>query len=151
MNHPNSAVQAFTNGQDSSASVPAPLILFDGVCNLCNGAVNFVIDRDPDGLFTFGALQSEEAQPILEEYGLSAAYLDSLVLIENGEVYQKSAAALRIARRLRGAWPLLSVFLAVPPVLRDVVYDWIAANRYSWFGKRDECRIPTPELKERFL
>jgi len=140
-----------TNGHAHPADVPDALILFDGVCNLCNGAVNFVIDHDPAGRFTFGALQSDGATPILRRYGISAEHLDSVVLIENGVLYRKSAAALRIARHLTGAWPLLSAFLAVPAPFRDVVYDWIASHRYDWFGKRDSCRMPTPDLQERFL
>ena len=143
----------------SSASEPleAPadgrsaIVLFDGVCNLCNGAVNFIIDRDPNGYFRFGALQSAAARPILETHGLDASALDSIVLVENGRAYRKSTAALRIARHLTGAWPLLYVLRAVPRPVRDFVYDWIAANRYRWFGKRDQCRIPTPELQARFL
>jgi len=145
------AATLHTNGHAHPADVPDPLILFDGVCNLCNGAVNFVIDHDPNARFTFGALQSLEAKPILNRYGVAADYLDSLVLIEDGVLYQKSAAALRVARHLSGAWALLSAFLAVPAPLRDVVYDWIASNRYDWFGKRDSCRMPSPELQERFL
>lgn len=147
--HPSTTLH--TNGHAHAADVPDPLILFDGVCNLCNGAVNFVIDHDPHARFTFGALQSPEAEPILNRYGLSPGHLDSLVLIEDGVLYQKSDAALRVARRLTGAWPLLSAFLAVPTPLRDVVYDWIASNRYDWFGKRAQCRVPTPDLQERFL
>ena len=127
------------------------VVLFDGVCNLCNSSVNFIIDRDPAGYFKFAALQDEAVQPLLNRFDLSADYLDSIVLIEDGHCYAKSAAALRIARRLEGAWPLLYVFNAVPRALRDVLYDWIANNRYRWFGKRDACRIPTPELRARFL
>lgn len=127
------------------------LILFDGVCNLCNSSVNFIIDRDPDGYFKFATLQDEAAQPILARYGLSTAYTDSIVLIEDGRCYRQSDAALRIARHLRGAWPLLSHFSVLPRPLRDALYDWIARNRYRWFGQRDTCRIPTPELRARFL
>lgn len=135
----------------SSPQAPHALLLFDGVCNLCNTTVNFVIDRDPAGYFRFAALQSEAAAPHLARYGLDAAVLDSVVLIEDGRVYRKSTAALRVARRLRGAWPLLRLLLAVPRPLRDAVYDLVAANRYRWFGRRDACRIPTPALRARFL
>lgn len=127
------------------------LILFDGVCNLCNGAVNFVIDHDPEGYFKLAALQSDEGQAVLKALGAADDALDSIVLVEESEVYRRSDAALRIARRLADAWPLLYGFIVVPRPIRDAMYDWIAHNRYDWFGKRDQCRIPTPELKERFL
>ena len=127
------------------------VILFDGVCNLCNGAVNFVIDRDPVGTFRFAPLQSDVGERLLANSGVSGGDLDTIVLVEDGEVFVRSTAALRIARRLSGPWPLLSVFLAVPRPLRDAVYDWVAVNRYDWFGKRDQCRVPTPALKDRFL
>jgi len=126
------------------------LILFDGVCNLCNGAVNFIVDHDPDAYFRFAPLQSNVAQTHLQQYGVRTD-LDTMVLVENGEVYERSTAALRIARRLSGPWPLLAMGLLVPRPLRDAVYDWIATNRYDWFGQRDQCRMPTPELKARFL
>lgn len=138
------------------------VILFDGVCTLCNGFVNFVIDRDPKGLFQFAALQSDEAQALLRAHGEPVApaaaehpdgggLLQSVVLVEEGRVYRKSTAALRIARRLTGAWPLAYAFIAIPKRLRDAVYDGVAARRYAWFGKRDQCRIPTPDLQRRFL
>ena len=131
------------------------LVLFDGVCNLCNGAVNFIIDHDPEGYFTFAALQSEEAVPRLAEFGRLpdslAAAPDSIVLIEGGRLYERSDAVLRIARRLSGLWPLAYIFVVLPKPLRDALYGWIAANRYRWFGKQDACRIPTPELRARFL
>jgi predicted DCC family thiol-disulfide oxidoreductase YuxK len=127
------------------------VVLFDGVCNLCNGAVNFVIDRDPEGYFKFAALQSDEGQDLLDAVGAADTGLSSIILVEEGKVYRQSTAALRIARRLSGAWPLLYLFIVVPRPLRDLVYDWIANNRYDWFGKRDQCRIPTPDLQARFL
>ncbi len=126
------------------------LVLFDGVCNLCNGAVNFIIDRDPEGYFRFAPLQSEIAQSYLEDPSLGQE-LSTIVLVEGGNTYVRSSAALRIARHLTGPWRLLALALLVPRPLRDLVYDWIAANRYDWFGKRDQCRMPTPELKNRFL
>ena len=127
------------------------LVLFDGVCNLCNASVNFIIDRDPAGYFTFAALQHEAVPPLLAAHDLSDDYLDSVVLLEDGRLYAKSDAALRIARRLNGAWPVLYAFRAVPRPLRDAVYDWVARNRYRWFGKQETCRVPTPELRARFL
>jgi predicted DCC family thiol-disulfide oxidoreductase YuxK len=126
-------------------------VLFDGVCNLCNGFVNAVIDRDPDGYFTFGALQSDPAQAYLEAFGVAEDALDSVVLIERGRLYRRSTAALRILRRLPPPWPLAYAFIAVPRPIRDRIYDWIAARRYRWFGRRPTCRVPTPELRSRFL
>jgi len=112
------------------------VILFDGVCNLCNAWVLFVIKRDPSGHFAFAPLGGEA---------------DSIILIEKDAIYDQSTAALRIARRLSGAWPLAAAFLIVPKGLRDAVYRLIARNRYRWFGRRDVCMVPTPELKARFL
>ena len=126
-------------------------ILFDGVCNLCNASVLFVVDRDPRARFTFAPLQSAEAQQLLAERGYRGAELSTVLLVEGDRVYARSSAALRVARRLRGAWPLLYAFVAVPRPLRDAVYDWVARNRYRWFGREDACRIPTPELRARFL
>jgi predicted DCC family thiol-disulfide oxidoreductase YuxK len=126
-------------------------ILFDGVCNLCNASVNFVIDRDPAGYFRFGALQSEEGRSLLASLSYPGNYLDSILLVENGEVFRDSDAAVRIAKHLAGAWSMLYHFRWIPRPVRDGVYRWVARNRYRWFGRRDVCRIPTPELKARFL
>lgn len=127
------------------------VVLFDGLCNLCNGAVDFIIDRDPQAQFRFAALQSDAARPLLARRGLSAERLGHIVLVEDGRCYLGSTAALRIARRLTSPWPLLYALLLVPRPLRDAVYDWVARNRYRWFGKRDRCRTPTPGLQARFL
>ncbi|MGV3522606.1 MAG: thiol-disulfide oxidoreductase DCC family protein [Candidatus Sericytochromatia bacterium] len=127
------------------------LILFDGVCNLCNSSVNFIIDHDPEGYFQFAALQSEAGQAALAEHGLSQKDFDSVVLIENGKASTKSTAALQIGRRFGGAWGLLGGLLIVPAFLRNLVYDVVAANRYRWFGKQEQCRLPTPALRSRFL
>lgn len=127
------------------------VVLFDGVCNLCNSSVNFIMDRDPRFHFYFASLQSEVGQELLEERGWEGASLDSILLVEGKKVYQRSTAALRIARRMGGAWPLLYGFIIIPAFLRDIVYKWIARNRYRWFGKRDTCRLPTPREREHFL
>lgn len=129
------------------------IILFDGVCNLCNGAVKFMIARDPKGVFKFASLQSEVGQKLLAEYDLLDKNIDSIVLIINKKAHCHSGAALRIARRLRGLWPLLYIFMLVPYFIRDWVYRWIARNRYKWFGKQaeDACLMPTKALKERLL
>ena len=127
------------------------VVLFDGVCNLCNGAINFIIDRDPAGYFRFAPLQSDAAAPYLNGADDGAADLGTIVLVEDGQTYVRSTAALRIARRLTAPWPLLFLAIVVPRPLRDAVYDWVAHNRYDWFGRRDECRVPTPALRDRFL
>ena len=139
---------------DASAGEPA-LILFDGVCNLCNGAVLFVIDRDPHARFRFAPLQSAEARRRLAAHGPEAERmadaLSSILLLEDGRLHTRSTAALRIARRLTWPWPLLSALTIVPNVVRDAVYDWVARHRYRWFGREEACRIPTPSLRARFL
>ena len=127
------------------------IVLFDGVCNFCNASVNFLIDRDLEGRFVFGALQSEEGLAALKEHGLEDGYFDSIVLIDGDNVLTASDAVLEISRSMSGAWPLLRVFRIVPRSIRDAVYNWIARNRYAWFGKQDTCRMPTPEYRARFL
>ncbi|MDA0378553.1 MAG: thiol-disulfide oxidoreductase DCC family protein [Bacteroidetes bacterium] len=127
------------------------IILFDGVCNFCNSSVNFLIDRDPDARFRFGALQSEEGLEVLRSNGLPSDYFDSIILIEDGKVWKASDAVLKAVRHMPGLWPLLGIFHVVPRPVRDAIYNWIARNRYRWFGKRESCRIPTPEYRARFL
>jgi len=127
------------------------LILFDGVCNLCNHAVQFVARRDPRARFGFASLQSQAAERRLASAGVTGQLPDSIVLLAGDRLYTRSGAALRIARGLRFPWPILSAFLLVPRPLRDWVYDLVARNRYRWFGKRDVCMVPTPELRARFL
>ncbi len=129
----------------------AAVVLFDGVCNVCNGAVNFILERDPGGYFRFAALQSEAARPLLAAARLPATFLDNIVLVEDGACYARSTAALRIVRRLAWPWPLLYAAVIVPRPVRDFVYDWIAKNRYRWFGRRETCRLPAPAERERFL
>ena len=137
------------------AAGAGPVVLFDGVCNLCNGAVLFVIDRDPAARFRFAALQSDEARRLLAPHGPDvtrrAAELSSIMILEEGRVYDRSTAALRIARRLSGLWPLLYAAIVIPRPLRDAVYDFVARRRYGWFGREEACRLPTPELRARFL
>ncbi len=127
------------------------LILFDGVCNLCNSSVDFVVKRDKKGIFKFASLQSEIGQKVLQKFDLPAQKYDSVLLIQNNQALQKSTAALEIARQINGAWFLLYIFMLVPPRVRNIVYDWIARNRYRWFGKKETCRLPTPEERGRFL
>lgn len=127
------------------------IIFFDGVCNLCNGAVQFVIKRDRHDAFKFASLQSDFAKETLSGSALKVAHGDSLVLLENGKLYEQSNAVLRIAKKLPGLWPLLYVFIIVPPFLRNAIYRWVARHRYQWFGKQNQCWVPTTELKSRFL
>lgn len=129
----------------------APVILFDGVCNLCNGAVQFVVARDRPGHFRFAALQSAPARHLLEQHGLPAADLGTVVLVDGDRAYTKSDAVLRIVRHLSFAWPLLSVGRVVPRRWRDAIYDWVARNRYDWFGRRRTCMVPAEDLRDRFL
>jgi predicted DCC family thiol-disulfide oxidoreductase YuxK len=128
------------------------IILFDGVCNLCNNSVNFIIERDKNDVFRFASLQSEIGKKLLLERGLNPLILDSIILIEPGVAYyRKSSAALEIVKHLSGGYSLLNYFSFLPESFRDGLYRMIANNRYKWFGKEEICRIPTPELKEKFL
>jgi predicted DCC family thiol-disulfide oxidoreductase YuxK len=127
------------------------LLLFDGVCNLCNSSVQFILLRDKKDRFRFASLQSDYGQNLLREHNLPTESFNSLVLVENDKIYQKSTAALRIARKLKGLWPLLFAFIIIPPFIRNFVYDIIAKNRYRWFGKKEECMLPRPEWKQKFL
>lgn len=129
--------------------IPDQLILFDGVCNLCCSSVRFVIRRDPHARFQFAALQSDVGQYFATIYGF--ANLESMVLMERGEVYQKSSAALRISRQLSGLWPLLYAFIVLPEPIRDYVYDFIGNRRYRWFGKTEVCWLPSPDVERRFF
>lgn len=128
-----------------------PLVLFDGVCNLCNGAVQWLIARDPHQRLRFASLQSTAAAQALHAAGLRTALPDSMVLIEAGRVHLRSEAALRLTRHLRQPWPLLGAFCLIPRPLRDGLYAWIARHRYAWFGQRQNCALPTPALRRRFL
>ena len=128
-----------------------PILLFDGVCNLCNSSVQFVLERNGSENVRFASLQSDFGQERLRESALPKDYTSSLVLLENGDVYTKSDAALKLAKHLNGLWKLGRVFLIVPKPIRNWVYDWIAKNRYRWFGKQETCWIPEPRWKSRFL
>ncbi len=127
------------------------VILFDGVCNLCNSSIDFVLKRDQKDRFIVGALQSEEGKKLLSRFDVNPEYLDSLVLIEDDRIFFRSTAALRIAKTLPGAWPLLYGLVILPAFLRNGIYDWIGKNRYRWFGKKQTCRLPTPEEQAKFL
>lgn len=127
------------------------IILFDGVCNFCNGSVNFIIERDRAGYFKFAPLQSEIGERLLAENGIDKTTTDSVILIEDGKAYTHSTAALRVARKLDGAWNLFYYLIFVPRVLRDFFYKLFARYRYALFGKKDECMLPSPDVRRRFL
>jgi len=131
-------------------SQPA-IILFDGVCNLCNGFVQFLLPRDRHGKFRFGSLQSESARQLLKDSGLNPATLSTVVLVEGSQVYTESTAVLRIVRKLGAGWPLLFAFIVIPPFLRNAIYRFIAGHRYRLFGKREQCMLPSPEWQDRFI
>lgn len=135
----------------SAEEISHPVVLFDGVCNLCNGSVQFILERDRRRTFRFASLQSEAGRALMAAHGLDPDALNSVVLIEGGRARQESSAALGIVKHLPGAWKLLRVLAAIPRPLRDAVYRRIARNRYRWFGKQETCWLPTPELRERFL
>ena len=129
----------------------SPIILFDGICNFCNGMVNFAIRHDKKKRLLFAPLQSEAGQKLLREYNLSQEKFESFILIENGKVYFKSTAALRVVSYFPWYWQELQILRIIPPFMRNAIYDFIASNRYKWFGKKVECMIPTPEVRDRFL
>ena len=129
----------------------ASIVLFDGVCNLCSGFVQFVYPRDPEGKYRFASLQSDVGQALLAEHDLPTDELESIVLIEDGESYVKSAAVIQIATGLGGAYRLLSPFRYVPAAVRDRVYDFVADHRYKWFGRKDRCMMPSGDVQSRFL
>lgn len=126
------------------------LVLFDGVCNLCNGFVQFLIRQDKRDQLTFGSLQGSIAQQLLAQNGINN-YLSSIVYIRNGKLHQRSSAALSILKDVRGWWWLTQIFWIVPRPIRDMFYNWVGRNRYRWFGKRQSCMVPSPELQKRFL
>lgn len=126
------------------------IIFFDGVCNFCNASVNFIIDHDSARRYRFASLQSELGQKTLQENGYSTVELSTILLLRNGKLYQKSTAALEIARYLKG-WSWLYGFIFLPRFIRDAVYGLVARNRYRIFGKSESCRIPTPEERSLFI
>ena len=127
------------------------IILFDGVCNFCNGSVNFVIAHDAKNYFKFAPLQSDVAQSLLEKHNIDKAETDSVILIEDETAFTHSTAALRIARKLDGAWSWFYVFVIIPKFVRDFCYKLFAKYRYKLFGKKDVCMMPTAEIKEKFI
>jgi len=128
------------------------IILFDGVCNLCDSTVQFIIKHDKKDIFRFVAIQSDLGQKIIKYIGIDTSKTDSIILCEPGHsYYYKAEAAIKIIGQLGGIYSMISVFSLIPKWLSNKVYDYIARNRYKWYGKKDECMIPTPELKAKFL
>lgn len=127
------------------------IIFFDGYCNLCSSSVQFIIQRDPHQQFRFASLQSNFGKKILTQFNLSTTNLNTLVLLQDGNIYTRSTAALKIAKKLTGAWSYMYAFIIVPTFIRDFFYNFIAKNRYQWFGKKEACWIPTAELKALFI
>jgi predicted DCC family thiol-disulfide oxidoreductase YuxK len=128
-----------------------PVILFDGVCNLCSSSVQFVIKRDTKNVFRFASLQSDFSQQTLREHHLSQKDFDSFVLLKNNKVYTNSTGALMVFRELNWAWPLLYSLMIIPSFIRNAIYKFIARRRYKWFGKKEECWLPSTELKKKFI
>ena len=128
-----------------------PIILFDGICNLCNRAVNFIIKRNKKSRIQFAALQTNSGKQLLEQFNLPTQSINSLILIEKGIVYTQSTAVLKICKHLNGLWPLLYGLIIVPKFIRNGIYQLIATNRYQCFGKQEKCMVPSPELSDRFL
>lgn len=127
-----------------------PVILFDGVCNLCTGSVQFILKRDKEKKFLFASLQSNYGQDLLKQFDLSTNTFNSFILYQDEKIYTRSTAAIKMFQQLKG-WIWVKIFWAVPKFIRDAVYNLIANNRYKWFGKKEACWLPTPELKARFL
>lgn len=130
---------------------PLSIVLFDGVCNLCNRSVQFIVRHDRKKKFKFASLQGKTGQALLQQHGIDQNEPNSFVLLENNKVYTRSTAVLRLLKILGGGWSLLYIFIIIPAFIRDAVYNWLARNRYKWFGKRDSCMLPGPDIKERFL
>lgn len=135
----------------ATASLPSHVVLFDGVCNLCQRSVQIILANDTRGGFHFASLQSALGMQLLQQHGLAAEHLKTFVLVENGQVYTRSTAALRVAAQLKGAWRWLRVLMLVPRPIRDAVYNLVARNRYRWFGKKEACWLPRPEWRHRFI
>jgi predicted DCC family thiol-disulfide oxidoreductase YuxK len=127
------------------------IVLFDGYCNLCSWSVQFIIKRDKNDYFRFASLQSEIGKQVINQFNLPSDFDDSVVLIENNQIYFKSTAALRIAKKLKSFWPLSSIFMVIPKFIRDYIYTIIATKRFKWFGKKDACYIPDKDEQELFL
>lgn len=137
--------------QTQPGLVQKKIVLFDGVCNLCSSSVQFILKRDRKDQFLFGSLQGTYGQNLLKNYGMPTNEFNSFMLLEEGVLYTKSSGALRMLKHLGGGWSVFYAFIIVPKFIRDAVYKFVAQNRYRWFGKKEECWLPKPEWKKKFL
>jgi len=147
----NTEAQNIAQDQEMISHIKYPVVLFDGVCNLCENSVQTIIKKDARGKFRFASLQSKVGQAYLKKFNRPTEDLDTVILVEGGRYYTKSSAALRIIKGFKGLWPLMYGVIIIPKFIRDKVYSYIAKNRYKWYGKKDQCMMPTPELKALFL
>ena len=136
---------------DKIVTYAKPVVLFDGVCNLCNGIIQYLIRQDPDSRLLLGSLQSQAGQQLLRQAGMSTTIIDTFVLIDGEQTFTRSTAVLELCRRLGRGRQILALFLIVPRPLRDFVYNIVARNRNRWFGRKAACMIPTPEIRQRFI
>ncbi len=134
-----------------NSSHKQPILLFDGVCNLCNQSVQLVLKKEKSPRYQFTSLQSEVGQVILSHFDFSTTHFDTILLLEDGKIFDRSSVPIKVSGNLKGLWPMLRIFWIIPKPLRDIVYNWISRNRYKWFGKKEVCMIPSPELERRFL
>lgn len=141
----------FSEQQKEMKYNDSPILLFDGVCNLCNGTVQFIIKRDPKGKLKFAALQSDSGQALLKKFNLRTDHFDSFVFIKEEKYFLKSRAVLEVLKELGGVWKIFYIFLYLPRPFRDFVYDIVAKSRYKIFGKKNQCMVPSSEIEERFL
>jgi predicted DCC family thiol-disulfide oxidoreductase YuxK len=128
-----------------------PVVLFDGVCNLCSYIVQFIIKRDKKKQYLFASLQGLFGQQVLKQFHQPGNQLNSFILLKDGKIFTQSTSALKVAKELSGLWKILYVFIIIPPFIRNAVYQFIASNRYKWFGKKNECWLPTSEISLRFI
>ena len=127
------------------------IVLFDGICNFCDSSINRIIRHDKKNRFRFAPLQSETGKKLAKQYFIDTEKTDSIILIENNKAYTKSTAILRISKHLNTLYPLMYGFMIIPAFIRNFIYDFIARNRYRWFGKKDSCMIPTAEVRSKFI
>ncbi len=133
------------------SEIKQPLILFDGYCNLCSSSVQFIIKRDKKNQYFFTSLQSDVGKKIIEHFKIDSSKSESVLLVQQNKIYIQSTAALKITKNLSGFWPLLYFFIIIPTFLRNLVYQFIARNRFKWYGKKESCWIPNKELSNRFI
>lgn len=136
-----------TNNNEHDSAV----VLFDGVCNFCSASIHFIIKHDNKNYFKFATLQSEKAKALVSNFNVSISTNNSILLIEKNKIYNKSTAALRIAKKLNNGYSLLYIFIIVPVFIRNAIYDYVAKNRYKWFGKKEVCMLPSAEIRSKFI